>query len=87
MKEYYLHLLAVHCNLTQFTYYYFDDNSDPATQAFMQVVNTPAKKARNTISDKSFLRDGAIAPSPANCIPIELGFANPHSAKNINSTV
>ena len=65
-----------------YTYYYFDDKSDPATQAFMQVVNTPAKKALNTISDKSFLRDGAIAPRPANCIPIELGLANPHNAKS-----
>ena len=61
--------------------YCFDERRDPATQAFMQVVKTPAKKARNTTWDKSVLRDGAMAPSPASWIPIELGLAKPQSAE------
>ena len=59
----------------------FDERRDPATQAFMQVVNTPAKNARNTTWDKSVLREGAMAPSPASWIPIELGLAKPQSAE------
>ena len=59
---------------------YFVDKSAPATQAFIDVVITPARNALNTTSDISFPRDGAIALNPATWIPIELGFAKPHKA-------
>ena len=45
---------------------YIVDKREPATQAFIHVVNTPAKKALNTISARSFLRVGAIALRPPN---------------------
>ena len=62
---------------------YFVDKSAPATQAFIDVVITPARNALNTTSDISFPRDGAIALNPATWIPMELGFAKPHKAKEI----
>ena len=51
----------------------------------MHVVNTPAKKALNTISARSFLRVGAIALRPPNCIPIDPGLAKPQSAEIVNN--
>ena len=56
------------------------DKSEPATHAFIQVVNTPAKNARNTVSARSCFRFGAIALRPPNWIPIDPGLAKPHSA-------
>ena len=44
---------------------YFVDKSAPATQAFIDVVITPARNALNTTSDISFPREGAIALNPA----------------------
>lgn len=56
------------------------DKREPATHAFIHVVNTPATKALNTVSARSFFRFGAIALRPPNWIPIDPGLAKPHSA-------
>lgn len=52
----------------------------PATAAVMKQATLPAIIARNTRREMSPRRAGAIAPIAPIIIPIEPGFAKPHSA-------